>query len=110
MEYSTIPKEVILDTCKPRLVVSRCLGFEACRWNGVTIPSELMELMRPHADIITVCPEVEIGLGVPRNPIRLIGVKEEDRKLFQPETGQYLTKEMKDFTKKFLEDFENEKR
>lgn len=91
-----------MDAIKPRLVVSRCLGFDACRWNGVTIPSELMELIRPHAEIITVCPELEIGLGVPRNPIRVIGVKEEDRKLYQPDTKQYFTQEMRDFTQKFL--------
>lgn len=97
-----IPGEVIVDTIKPRLVASRCLGFAACRWNGVTIPSELMELIRPHVEIITVCPEVEIGLGVPRSPVRVIGVKGEDRKLYQPESGRYFTREMKDFCQKFL--------
>jgi uncharacterized protein YbgA (DUF1722 family)/uncharacterized protein YbbK (DUF523 family) len=61
-----------------------------------------MELIRPHAEIITVCPELEIGLGVPRNPVRIIGVKEEDRKLYQPETGRYFTQEMRDFTQTFL--------
>jgi uncharacterized protein YbgA (DUF1722 family)/uncharacterized protein YbbK (DUF523 family) len=91
-----------VDNIKPRLVVSRCLGFDACRWNGVTIPSELMELIRPHAEIITVCPELEIGLGVPRNPVRVIGIKEEDRKLYQPETGRYFTQEMRDFTQTFF--------
>ncbi len=93
-----------MNTIKPRLVVSRCLGFDACRWNGVTIPSELMELIRPHAEIITVCPELKIGLGVPRNPIRIIGVKEEERKLYQPETRRYFTQDMRDFTQKFLKD------
>jgi len=94
----------MMDTIKPRLVVSRCLGFDACRWNGVTIPSELMEMIRPHAEIITVCPELDIGLGVPRNPVRVIGVKERDRKLFQPKTGSYFTQEMRAFTEKFLHD------
>lgn len=92
-----------MERIKPRLVASRCLGFAACRWNGVTIPSEFMERIRPHAEIITVCPELEIGLGVPRNPLRIIGIKEEDRKLYQPDTGRYFTREMRDFTRKFLE-------
>jgi uncharacterized protein YbgA (DUF1722 family)/uncharacterized protein YbbK (DUF523 family) len=62
-----------------------------------------MELMRPHTEMITICPEVEIGLGVPRNPIRVIGVKEEDRQLYQPESGRYFTEEMREFSKNFLE-------
>ena len=94
----------LLDTIKPRLVVRRCLGFDACRWNGVTIPSEIIELILPHAEIIKVCPELEIGLGVPRNPVRVVGVKEKERKLYQPATGKYFTKEMKEFTEKFLAD------
>ncbi len=91
-----------MEADKPRLVVSRCLGFDACRWNGVTIPSELMELIRPHAEIITVCPELEIGLGVPRDPIRVIGVNEDGRELYQSSTGRYFTQEMREFTDKFL--------
>ena len=79
---------------KPRVVVSRCLGFEACRWNGVTISSEIVSRLEPHVSFITVCPEVEIGLGVPRDPIRLIR-QEGDLRLVQPNTGRDLTEKMR---------------
>jgi uncharacterized protein YbgA (DUF1722 family)/uncharacterized protein YbbK (DUF523 family) len=55
----------------------------------------------PHVDFITVCPEVEIGLGIPRKPLRIVteaGV----RRLIQPATGADLTDRMSEFAKSFL--------
>ena len=37
---------------KPRLVVSRCLGFAACRYNGVTIPDHFVERLAPWVDYL----------------------------------------------------------
>jgi len=86
---------------RPRLVFSRCLGFDACRYNGATIIDPVAELLKPHVEAITVCPEVEIGLGVPRPPIRL--VEERDRVLlYQPETGRDLTAAMASLSERFL--------
>ncbi len=89
---------------KPRIVVSKCLGFDACRWNGVTIPSEIIDLIKPHVEIITVCPEVAIQLGVPRAPVRIIQNKTDGLQLFQPESGLYHTDAMNRFTSEFLSD------
>jgi len=58
--------------CKLRLVVSRCLGFEACRYNGQMLGDDLIERLKPYAEMITVCPEADIGLGTPRAPVRLV--------------------------------------
>ncbi len=72
---------------RPKLFVSRCLGFEACRYNGLRINDQSVELLKAHTDIVTACPEMAIGLGVPRHPIRV--VEEDGRKLlFQPSTGK----------------------
>jgi uncharacterized protein YbbK (DUF523 family) len=56
---------------RPRIVVSRCLGYEACRYNGETISVNWRIELEKVADVITVCPEVLAGLGVPRVPINL---------------------------------------
>ncbi|WP_020611397.1 YbgA family protein [Sediminispirochaeta bajacaliforniensis] len=70
---------------RPKLFVSRCLGFDACRYNGLKIIDRSVELLKSHADIVTACPELAIGLGVPRKPIRV--VEEEGRRmLYQPAT------------------------
>ncbi len=49
-----------------------------------------------------VCPEVEIGLGVPRKPIRVVEVKGRPR-LVQPETGRDVTALMTSFAATHLE-------
>lgn len=87
---------------KPRIVVSRCLEFDRCRWNGMMISSEAVRRLKGYVDFRPVCPECEIGLGVPRDPIRV--VSENGRlKLIQPSTGADLTRKMKRFSRGFLD-------
>jgi uncharacterized protein YbbK (DUF523 family) len=57
--------------------------------------------LRPYVDFVPICPEVEIGLGVPRNPIRIVLVNGEKR-LMQPATGLDFTDKMKEFSETFL--------
>ena len=44
-------------------------------------------------NFIAVCPEEEIGLGTPRDPIRLVD-REGSKRLVQPKTGKDVTDEM----------------
>lgn len=87
---------------KPIVYASKCLGFANCRYNGITIHDEFIEKLRPYVEYVTACPEVEIGLGVPREPIRIIAARGE-RKLVQPATGKDVTKEMNDFCMRFVD-------
>jgi uncharacterized protein YbgA (DUF1722 family)/uncharacterized protein YbbK (DUF523 family) len=57
---------------RPAVLISRCISFEHCRWNGDMISSPYIEKLKKHIDFITVCPESDIGLGVPRKPVRLV--------------------------------------
>jgi uncharacterized protein YbbK (DUF523 family) len=88
---------------KPVLVLSKCLELEACRYNGATVRSEVVRRLFPYVDLRPVCPEVEIGLGTPRAPIRLVGTKERQR-LIQPATGRDLTPAMTAFAKSYLDE------
>ncbi len=85
----------------PRLVVSRCLELDACRYNGATIRAPLIERLAAHVELVPVCPEVEIGLGVPRDPVRLCKVGGTLR-MVQPSTGRDLTDAMTGFAESFL--------
>jgi uncharacterized protein YbgA (DUF1722 family)/uncharacterized protein YbbK (DUF523 family) len=85
----------------PRILVSRCLEFEPCRYNGAMISSETVRKLRDLAQMYPVCPEVEIGLGVPRDPLRLVE-KEDGIHLIQPSTGRDLTEDMRTFADWFL--------
>lgn len=87
---------------RPRLVLSRCLELAACRYDGSTIRARFVRLLAPHVDLVPVCPEVEIGLGVPRAPVRLVHVGGEPH-LQQPATGRDVTDDMRAFAAGFLD-------
>ena len=86
---------------KPNVVISRCITFAPVRYNGQLIPDLFVEKLKPFVNFIPVCPEVEIGLGVPREPVRIVLVNGE-RRLIQPATGSDFTKRMEDFAESFL--------
>jgi uncharacterized protein YbgA (DUF1722 family)/uncharacterized protein YbbK (DUF523 family) len=67
------------------------------------IGSEFVRRLKEHADFITVCPEADIGLGVPRDPIRIV-LKNGDKRLVQPSTGHDVTDRMVAFRGRFLDE------
>jgi uncharacterized protein YbgA (DUF1722 family)/uncharacterized protein YbbK (DUF523 family) len=88
------------------VVISRCIEFESVRWDGQIISSDFVKSLIPYVEFIPVCPEVEIGLGVPRHPIRIVQVNGELR-LIQPKTNLDLTEKMRSFTDSFLDSLED---
>ena len=87
---------------KPVVVVSKCLEFEACRYNGERISASFIERLEPYVRFRPVCPEVEIGLGTPRDPIRIY-LQGEKKALYQPATRRHLTRKMDAFSGRYLE-------
>jgi uncharacterized protein YbgA (DUF1722 family)/uncharacterized protein YbbK (DUF523 family) len=91
-------------TVRPRLILSRCLELEACRYNAQLIRSSVVRLLEPFVEFVPVCPEVEVGLGVPRDPIRLVeGDDERPLRLVQPSTGRDLTDAMQSFARGYAD-------
>ena len=90
---------------KPVVVVSQCLGFAAVRYNGAILQDDFVRALGEHVRFVQVCPEVGIGLGVPRDPIRIVG-KGSERRLLQPATGRDVTVPMQRFSKNFLDSVE----
>ena len=90
---------------KPRILVSKGIEFDSCRYNSQMISSDFVKKLKKFVDFKPVCAEVEIGLGVPRNPIRIVE-KKGMVKLIQPETKKDLTKDMIEFSNRFLDDLE----
>jgi uncharacterized protein YbgA (DUF1722 family)/uncharacterized protein YbbK (DUF523 family) len=62
------------------------------------IPNDFVRLLKNHVHFVTACPEVEIGLGTPRDTIR-IEKNEDEIELIQPKTGLNLTEKMNHFAK-----------
>ncbi|MBY6037474.1 DUF523 and DUF1722 domain-containing protein [Fictibacillus nanhaiensis] len=86
---------------RPKVVVSKCLEFDACRYNGDVIYNDVIKKLMEYVDFVPVCPEVEIGLGTPRETIRIVK-KEDQHLLVQPSTGRDVTKEMRLFSESYL--------
>ncbi len=85
----------------PIVVISRCIDFDACRYNGQVIRASLREELEPHVELRPICPELEIGLGVPRDPVRLVRAADGPR-MVQPSTGRDLTRSMNSFSRTYL--------
>ncbi|MEM4717900.1 MAG: DUF523 and DUF1722 domain-containing protein [Desulfurococcaceae archaeon] len=56
---------------KPIVLISECLGVKPVRHDGNIICDDFIETLKKYIEIRPICPEVEIGLGVPRNPLVL---------------------------------------
>lgn len=87
---------------KPRIVISKCIGFDPCRYNGEIVQDKFVARLEPHVEFVCVCPEVEIGLGTPRAPVCIVS-EGESFKLVQPSSGLDVSAKMRDFSRGFLD-------
>ncbi|UCD01740.1 MAG: DUF1722 domain-containing protein [Promethearchaeota archaeon] len=85
---------------KPKVVISRCIEFDKCRWNGNIIKSPIVEILKSYINFQPICPELEIGLSVPREPVRII--TEQSLKLIQHNSLKDCTENMETFAKNYL--------
>ena len=57
----------------PRVGISRCLLGDEVRYDGGHKRDPiLLERLGRHVEWVSVCPEVEVGMGTPREPIQLV--------------------------------------
>ncbi|HEU4431459.1 MAG TPA: DUF523 domain-containing protein, partial [Myxococcota bacterium] len=56
----------------PRVGISSCLLGNAVRWDGGHKRDRVVvDLLAPVVEWVPVCPELELGMGVPREPVHL---------------------------------------
>lgn len=57
-----------------RVGVSTCLLGREVRYNGGhKLDHYVTDLLSGYFEFVSVCPEVDVGMGVPREPVRLVG-------------------------------------
>jgi uncharacterized protein YbbK (DUF523 family) len=89
-----------------RLGVSACLLGERVRYDGGhKRDAFLADVLGPQVEWVSVCPEVEIGLGVPRPTLRLEGDTEAPR-LVQEAGGEDLTARMRAYAARRVNELE----
>lgn len=68
------PLRDTIQALRPRVGISSCLLGRAVRHDGghKRAPA-LLRMLGPRVRWVEVCPELEAGMGVPREPVRLVG-------------------------------------
>lgn len=77
------------------------MGFEPCRYDGTMATYDLVSKLAPYVEFLTVCPEVDMGLGVPRPPMILVEADETTQVLIQS-TRTDLTRRAREFCATYL--------
>jgi len=85
---------------KPNIVLSKCINLAATRYDGGLIKNEFAELLGKFVNYVPVCPEVSVGLPVPRDPIIIVKIKK--MYSFSLKAEGYSQKKWKNFQKTFL--------
>ena len=86
---------------KPKILISKCLEFDSCRFDGQMINSKYIKKLKKCIDFVTICPEVEIGMGTPRKPIRIIEENNQLR-LIQKDSKIDYSSKMNNFSSNYL--------
>ena len=89
---------------KLKLGVSSCLLGESVRYNDEhKRDSIVIDLLGQQFEAVPVCPEVELGMGVPREPVRLVANDASSERMVGSESGKDWTQAMVDFNSIKLE-------
>ncbi len=78
---------------KPTIVVSKCLEFEHCRYDGSMISDLFVRKLKDYVNFIPLCPEMEIGLPSPRQALGIMETDQDEVLIFS-QTGEPITEQM----------------
>lgn len=97
---------------KIKIGTSSCLLGENVRWNGGHCHSKYIKDWNEDYEFVSVCPEVGIGLGIPRPTIRLVEDIEDiedigKNLLVSSKTGEDFTKIMEEYSREKVEELKS---
>ena len=82
-----------------RIGVSSCLLGETVRYDGGHKRNTfLVDILGPQVEWVPICPEVELGLGIPRESLHLVRMKEDIRIVFAG-SGEDITDRMRQYAR-----------
>jgi uncharacterized protein YbgA (DUF1722 family)/uncharacterized protein YbbK (DUF523 family) len=83
---------------RPLIGISSCLMGQKVRYDGTAKRDRwIVEQLGKHVDYQPICPEMAIGMGTPRPPIRLVGSPEAPRVLGVADAGLDVTEALEGF-------------
>ncbi len=87
-----------------KIGISDCLLGERVRYDGGHKANfYVLEILRPHFELLPVCPEVETGMGVPREPVELVS-SEGNLRMVGVKSGSDHTEAMNEFAVRTVEE------
>lgn len=93
---------------KIRLGISSCLLGNKVRYDGGhKLDHFLTDTLGAHVEYVPVCPEVEVGLPIPREALRLVG-DPLDPRLVTNRSGEDITERMRSWASRRLDELEKE--
>jgi len=94
----------VTDEQRPLLGIGSCLAGNAVRYNGQTkAPNAHVRAICEHFDTRAFCPEMGIGLGVPRPPIHLVGSEHSVRVMDVETQTQDFTDDIRTYAQNVLD-------
>ncbi|MGH9371867.1 MAG: YbgA family protein [Vicinamibacterales bacterium] len=94
---------------KPRIGISACLLGDEVRFDGGHKRDPfLTDVLAPHVDWVRVCPEVEVGMGTPRETLRLVRQGDEPVRMITTMSGIDHTASMQRWARVRLEQLATE--
>lgn len=86
-----------------RVGISSCLLGEKCRWNGGhKLDSYIKDTLGQYIEFVPCCPESEIGLGIPRETLRLVD-RDGEIRLVTTKSGRDHTDKMREYSRGMVE-------
>lgn len=94
---------------KIRLGISSCLLGAQVRYDGGhQLDRFLRDLLGEYVEYVPVCPEVEVGLPIPRETLRLVEDEQQQVRLVFSRSGEDITERMEAWARKRVKDLEKE--
>lgn len=88
-----------------RIAISACLLGSRVRYDGGhKRDAALLEALDPFVEWVPVCPEVECGMGTPREPVRLVRTGSHVLRMIGIESGADETARMQSFARRRVEE------
>ncbi|MGB3368313.1 MAG: DUF1722 domain-containing protein [Acidaminobacteraceae bacterium] len=101
-------KSITYDSIKPKILISKCIEHDSCRYDASMISSDFVKRIMAYVTFVTVCPEVAIGLEVPRESVRIISSKGE-KSLVESLSGKDHTYKMDSFSDQYSANLSSKK-
>ena len=95
---------------KIRLGISSCLLGAEVRYNGGhKLDRYLRDVLGAYVEYVPVCPEVEVGLPIPRETLRLVRNEAGEVRLVFSRSGEDMTERMETWTRERVRQLEQER-